>query len=139
MKLRLSVYVDRDLMAQLNERAKQQGTSKSQLANAALESFLTPDDCREEVTTHRLDQLTRQVGQLTRDLHICVEALAFFIRTWLSVTPLLPANPQTDARRGWRAMKPSYTRSADGSQAATASLTSLRSTRPTKSLDDARS
>jgi len=46
----------------------------------------------------RLDQLNRQIEQLDRNLHICVEALALFIRTWLSVTPLLPANPQTAAQ-----------------------------------------
>ena len=49
-------------------------------------------------TTRRLDELNRQVEQLARNLHICVEALALFIRTWLSVTPLLPANPQTQAK-----------------------------------------
>src|SRR5216683_2915401 len=100
MKLRLSVYVDPALMVQLNECAKGRRQSKSRVVNAALESFLRPADAdgQEEATTHRLDELTRQVDQLQRDLHICIEALALFIRTWLSVTPLLPANPQTQAK-----------------------------------------
>jgi hypothetical protein len=100
MKLRLSVYVDPDLMVQLTECAKRRRQSKSQVANAALESFLTLDDAdrREAAVTGHLDQLTRHVDQLQGDLHICVEALALFIRTWLSVTPLLPANPQTAAQ-----------------------------------------
>src|SRR5260370_25034734 len=39
-------------------------------------------------------------------------------------------------RRVWSAMAPSYAHSADGSQRATASLTRLRSTRPTKPSRD---
>jgi hypothetical protein len=94
------VYVDPSLMVQLTECAKRRRQSKSQVANAALESFLTLDDAdrQEAGVTGHLDQLTRQIEQLDRNLHICVEALALFIRTWLSVTPLLPANPQTAAQ-----------------------------------------
>ena len=100
MKMRLTVYVDRSLMVQLTECAKRRRQSKSQVANAAFESFLTPADAdrQETATTRRLDQLNRQIEQLDRNLHICVEALALFIRTWLSVTPLLPANPETAAQ-----------------------------------------
>src|SRR5260370_2507597 len=100
MKLRLTVYVDPSLMVQLTECAKRQRQSKAKVANAAVESFLTPSDAdrQETATTRRLDQLNRQIEQLDRNLHICVEALALFIRTWLSVTPLLPANPQTAAQ-----------------------------------------
>src|SRR5258706_13881932 len=100
MKLRLTVYVDRSLMVQLTECAKRRRQSKSQVANAALESFLTLDDAdrQEAGVTGHLDQLTRQIQQLDRNLHICVEALGLFIRTSLSVTPLLPANPQTAAQ-----------------------------------------
>src|SRR5260370_27929795 len=87
-------------MVQLTECAKRQRQSKSQVANDALESFLVPANRggRGLATTGQLDQLPRQIDQLQRDLHICVEALALFIRTWLSVTPLLPANPQTAAQ-----------------------------------------
>ena len=100
MKLRLTVYVDPSLMVQLTECAKRQRQSKSQVANAALESFLTLDDAarREAAVTGHLDPLTRQIEQLERNLYISVEALAQYIRTWLSVTPLLPANPQTAAQ-----------------------------------------
>ncbi len=83
MKLRLTVYVDPSLMEQLTECAKRQRQSKSQVANAALESFLTPADADRQETAmpRRLDQLNRQIEQLDRNLHICVEALALFIRT----------------------------------------------------------
>src|SRR5712672_2762275 len=79
MKLRLTVYVDRSLMVQLTECAKRRRQSKSQVANAAFESFLTPADAdrQETATTRRLDQLNRQIEQLDRNLHICVEALVY--------------------------------------------------------------
>jgi hypothetical protein len=46
----------------------------------------------------RLDLLTRQVERLERDLSIAVEALALFIRFWLTVTPALPESAQTAAQ-----------------------------------------
>src|SRR5260370_17256769 len=97
MKLRLTVYVDPDLMVQLTECAKRQRQSKSQVANAALESFLTPADAdrQETATTRRLDQLNRQIEQLDHNLPIWVEALPPLIPTWPTVTPLLPPNPPT--------------------------------------------
>jgi hypothetical protein len=40
----LSAYIDPRLMAQLNELAYQKAQSKSLVAEAAIASFLTPDD-----------------------------------------------------------------------------------------------
>jgi len=45
----------------------------------------------------RLDRMTRQVEPLARDLPISVEALALFIRFWLTTTPPLPDSAQTAA------------------------------------------
>jgi hypothetical protein len=62
------------------------------IAEAAIASFLTPDNSerREAAFARRLDRLTRQVERLERDLKISIEALALFVRFWLSVTPQLP-------------------------------------------------
>jgi len=100
MKLRLSVYLDPALMTQLTELARRQRKSKSLIAEAALESFLTPDDDdrREAAITRRLDQLTRQGERLERDLNISVETLALFIRFWLTVTPSIPDDAQAPAQ-----------------------------------------
>src|SRR5208337_2283534 len=43
----------------------------------------------------RLDRMTRQVERLERDLTISAEALALFIRFWLTITPPLPDSAQT--------------------------------------------
>jgi hypothetical protein len=99
-KARLSVYLDPDMMAQLTELADRKHQSKSLIAEAAITSFLTPDDAdrREAVVTRRLDLLTRQGERLERDLWIAAETLALFIRFWLTVTPPLPETAQAAAQ-----------------------------------------
>jgi hypothetical protein len=99
-KARLSVYLDPDMMAQLTELADRKHQSKSLIAEAAITSFLTPDDAdrREAAVTRRLDLLTRQGQRLERDLSIAAETLALFIRFWLTVTPSLPESAQAAAQ-----------------------------------------
>jgi len=100
MKRRLSVYLDPALMAQLTELAKREKQSMSLVAEAAIASFLTPDDSerREAAVTRRLDRLVRQADRLERDLAVSVEALALFIRYWLTVTPSIPEPFQSVAQ-----------------------------------------
>jgi predicted transcriptional regulator len=99
-KARLSVYLDPQTMAQLAELADRKGQPMSLIAEAAISSFLTPDegDRREAVFVRRLDLLTRQMERLQRDHSIAVEALALFIRFWLIVTPSLPEGAQAAAQ-----------------------------------------
>jgi predicted transcriptional regulator len=99
-KERLSVYLDPDMMAQLTELADRKRQPKSLIAEAAITSFLTPDDAdrREAAVTRRLDLLTRQGERLDRGISIAAETLALFIRFWLTVTPPLPESAQAAAQ-----------------------------------------
>jgi hypothetical protein len=99
-KPRLSVYLDPEIMTNLTGLAKRKEQPKSLIAEAAIASFLTPDDAdrHEAALVRRLDFLTRQGERLERDLTIAVEALALFIRFWLTVTPSLPESAQTAAQ-----------------------------------------
>src|ERR1700681_5004415 len=99
MKLRLSVYVDPGLMRQLTDLADRKEQPRSLVAEAAIASFLTPDegDRREAAFSRRLDLMTRQVDRLERDHMISAEALALFIRFWLTGTSPLPESAQADA------------------------------------------
>jgi len=99
-KARLSVYLDPGMMAQLADLADRKRQPKSLIAEAAITSFLTPDDAdrREAAVTRRLDLLARHGGRLERDLSIAVETLALFIRFWLTVTPPLPESAQVAAQ-----------------------------------------
>jgi hypothetical protein len=99
-KARLSVYLDPGIMTQLSQLADQKRQPKSLIAEAAITSFLTPDDAdrREAAVARRLDRLTRQGERLERDLWIAAETLALFIRFWLTVTPPLPESAQVAAQ-----------------------------------------
>jgi hypothetical protein len=100
MKERLSVYLDPHVMRSLIDYADRRGKSKSLIAEAAIASFLSPDEAeRQEATlARRLDRLVRQMERLERDSGIAVETLALFVRFWLTATPALPEQAQAAAR-----------------------------------------
>jgi hypothetical protein len=99
-KARLSVYLDPEIMGQLTELADRKSQPMSLIAEAAITSFLTPDeeDQREAVFIRRLDGLNRRIERLERDHWIAVETLALFVRFWLIVTPSLPESAQAAAQ-----------------------------------------
>ena len=100
MKERLSVYLEPEVMRALIDYAERRGQSKSLIAEAAIGTFLSPDAAeRQEATfTRRLDRLGRQIERLERDVAISVEALALFVRFWLTTTPTLPEQALAAAR-----------------------------------------
>jgi len=100
VKQRLSVYLDADMMARLEKLANKERTAKSAVAEAAIISFLTADyaDRWEAAVTRRMDRLTRSIDRIERDLEFSVEALALYIRAWLTATPPLPDNAQAAAQ-----------------------------------------
>ena len=91
-KDRLNVYFDPTLTTELESLAARRKVSKSAVIEAALASYLSPDgdDQREAAIVRRLDRLTRAVERLERDLTISTEALALFVKFWLTTTPPLP-------------------------------------------------
>jgi predicted transcriptional regulator len=99
-KKQISVYLDPDVMTMLADYAARREQSLSMIAEAAIASFLSPDDAerREAAIAKRLDQLDRRMTRLERDLAISVETLAIFVRFWLATTPALP-EPTAQAAR----------------------------------------
>uniref|UniRef100_E6VPW1 Helix-turn-helix protein of CopG family n=1 Tax=Rhodopseudomonas palustris (strain DX-1) TaxID=652103 RepID=E6VPW1_RHOPX len=99
-KTQISVYLDPDIMALLVDYAVRREQSQSMIAEAAIASFLSPDDAerREAVVAKRLDQIDRRMTRLERDVGISVETLAIFVRFWLATTPALP-EPAAQAAR----------------------------------------
>lgn len=100
MKERLSAYLEPEVMRSLIDYAERRGQSKSLIAEAAIGTFLSPDaaERQEAAFARRLDRLSRQVERLERDVSISVEALALFVRFWLTATPTLPEEAQPAAR-----------------------------------------
>lgn len=88
-KIRLNVYFDPDLFDQLEATATSRRVPMTHIVEAALASFLTPDeaDQREAALVRRLDRMTRAIERFERDQEIAGEAMALFIRFWLSAIP----------------------------------------------------
>lgn len=99
-KLRLSVYLDPDVMHSLADYAERRNQSRSLIAEAAIASFLSPDadERREATTVKRLDRVDRRMMRLERDLGIAVETIAVFVLFWLASTPQVPDAAQAATR-----------------------------------------
>jgi predicted transcriptional regulator len=99
-KAQISVYIDPDIMTMLADYAARREQSQSMIAEAAIASFLSPDDAerREAAIAKRLDQVDRRMTRLERDIGISIETLAIFVRFWLATTPALP-EPAAQAAR----------------------------------------
>lgn len=100
MRVRLNVYFPPDLAKQVDELAIHRRISRSAIIEAAVGSYLSPDgaDQLEAAFARRLDRLSRQVQRLERNTGLTTEALALFVRFWLSVTPPLPDEDQAVAQ-----------------------------------------
>ena len=80
--------------------AQRRGQPKSLVAEAAIASFLSPDDVdrREAAIAKRLDRIARVLERLERNDGVTLEAIALFIRFWLTSTPALPEHSRPAAR-----------------------------------------
>ena len=99
-KIQLSIYLDPEIFAGLEAYATGQGKPKSLVAEAAIASFLSPDDSdrREAAIAKRLDRIVRVLERLERNDGITLETIALFIRFWLTSTPALPEQSNPAAR-----------------------------------------
>lgn len=81
-----------ELSAQLAEFAIRKRVPQAQVVEAALASFFSPDgsDRIEAAVSRRLDRLSRQADRLAYHIEVSNEALALFVRFWLTNTPPLP-------------------------------------------------
>ena len=89
-----------DLAGQLADYANRKRVPQALVVETALSSYLSPDNSErmEAALGRRLDRLTRQVERLERHVTISNEALALFVRFWLTVTPPLPDTAQSAAQ-----------------------------------------
>jgi predicted transcriptional regulator len=91
-----------DLARKVVDYAARKGATQSLVVEEALTSHLSPDgaDRLEGALARRLDRMTRQIERLERHVDISNEALALFVRFWLTSTPPLPdaAQPAAQAK-----------------------------------------
>ena len=100
MRERMNVYFPPELLKQIADLAERKKLSRSAIVEAAVASFLSPDgaDRREAAFARRLDRLSRQTQRLERNVGVSTEALALFIRFWLTITPPLADDAQAAAQ-----------------------------------------
>jgi predicted transcriptional regulator len=81
-----------DLAAKLADYAARKRVPQALIVEAALVSHLSPDgaDRLEAALARRLDRITRKMELIERHVTISNEALAVFVRFWLTSTPTLP-------------------------------------------------
>jgi hypothetical protein len=89
-----------DLARQLADYAQRKRVPQALVVETALASLLSPDgaDRLEAALARRLDRMTRQIQTLERHVTITNEALALFVRFWLTSTPPLPDTAQAAAQ-----------------------------------------
>lgn len=99
-KAQLSIYLEQDVFASLEAYATRQDKPKSLIAEAAIRSFLSPDDSdrREAAIAKRLDRIVRVLERLERNDGVTLETIGLFIRFWLTSTPALPEQSSPAAR-----------------------------------------
>lgn len=97
MRTRMNVYFPPAMMREIADLADKKKVSRSAVIEAAVASFLSPDDAdrREAAFTRRLDRMSRQLMRLERDVELSAETLALFVRFWLTITP--PVAPEDHA------------------------------------------
>ncbi|MBI1686779.1 CopG family transcriptional regulator [Caulobacter hibisci] len=96
MKVQTKVFLARDLVLALDEASRRTRRSKSEIVQAALASYLSPDsdEAAEAAVVRRLDRIGRELERIERDVTISNEAVALFVKAWLTATPSLSAGDQ---------------------------------------------
>jgi len=99
-KSQITVYLEPATLRALESFASSRRQPKSLVAEAAIASFLSPDDSdrREAAIAKRLDRIVRVLERLERNDGIALETIALFIRFWLTATPALPEQSTPAAR-----------------------------------------
>ena len=92
MKSKHTFRLSPEVAGRLAEFANRKRASQAEIVEAALVSFLSPDGSErmEAAFSRRMDRVLRQIEQLDRSIEIGNEALALFVRFWLTANPPLP-------------------------------------------------
>ncbi|ALJ15452.1 hypothetical protein [Sphingopyxis macrogoltabida] len=101
--------IETGLSRELTDLARRRGLTRTEVLEAALRSFLSPDQEEriEALLTRRLDRIGRQLDRIEWHGEMSGEALALFVRHWLTSTAPLPDDAlpaaQASGKRRWEA------------------------------------
>jgi predicted transcriptional regulator len=99
-----------ELATSLADFATRKRVPQALVVETALASYLSPDGSErlEAALGRRLDRLSRQMDRIERHISITNEALALFVRFWLTTTPALPDTAQAAAQSKGQARYEGY-------------------------------
>jgi predicted transcriptional regulator len=97
---RLNLYLTPEMARKIKEFAEAHNMHKSVVVESALINFFSPEtaDQREAAISKRLDRLTRHTQRLERNIAISTEALALYVKFWLTITPSLSPEAHSSAQ-----------------------------------------
>jgi hypothetical protein len=92
VKLKRTFRLPPDVIDQLAEFALRRRVGQPDIVEAALRSFMSPDNPEqlEAALSRRLDRIDRHLARLDEQTEITTEAVALFVRFWLTANPPLP-------------------------------------------------
>ncbi len=92
MKSKHTFRLPPDLADRLADYARRKRVTQAQVVETALNSFLSPDGSErmEAAFSRRMDRVVRQLEKLDYRAELNSEALALFVRFWLTANPALP-------------------------------------------------
>ena len=92
MKSKHTFRLPPDLADRLADYARRKRVTQAQGVETALNSFLSPDGSErmEAAFSRRMDKVVRQLDKLDYRAELNSEALALFVRFWLTANPALP-------------------------------------------------
>lgn len=92
MKSKHTFRLPQDLADRLADYARRKRVTQAQVVETALNSFLSPDGSErmEAAFSRRIDKVVRQLDKLDYRVELNSEALALFVRFWLTANPALP-------------------------------------------------
>jgi predicted transcriptional regulator len=100
MRTKHTIRLPPELATNLADFATRKRVPQALVVETALASYLSPDGSErlEAALGRRLDRLGRQMDRMERHITITNEALALFVRFWLTATPALPDTAQAAAQ-----------------------------------------
>lgn len=122
MKSKHTFRLSPAVAGQLAELAIRKRVSQAEIVEVALVSFLSPDGSErmEAAVSRRLDRVLRQLEQLEGGVEVGNEALALFVRFWLTANPPLPeavaAAAQAKGKERYDGFVKALARRLDGSE-----------------------
>lgn len=91
-KPRVNLRISHKLYAELEQRVRAPGVTKTDIVEEALSRFFDPEAnlVLEERLLRRMDAFDKRQGEIERDTALCLETTAHFVFYWLTQTEPIP-------------------------------------------------